>query len=37
VGVFEEVGHKRGAWRDVGWWQLPLQAPGSALRRLETD
>lgn len=24
VGVFSEVGHKHGAWRDVGWWQLRL-------------
>jgi phosphinothricin acetyltransferase len=24
VGVFEEVGHKFGAFRDVGWWQLRL-------------
>lgn len=21
VGVFREVGHKLGAWHDVGWWQ----------------
>jgi phosphinothricin acetyltransferase len=26
VGVFPAVGWKFGAWRDVGWWQLPLQA-----------
>jgi phosphinothricin acetyltransferase len=24
VGVLNEVGHKLGAWRDVGWWQLRL-------------
>ncbi len=24
IGVFEEVGHKLGHWRDVGWWQLRL-------------
>jgi len=24
VGAFEAVGYKRGAWRDVGWWQLSL-------------
>jgi phosphinothricin acetyltransferase len=24
VGVFTEVGHKLGAWRDVGWWQRKL-------------
>jgi phosphinothricin acetyltransferase len=25
VGVYESVGYKRGAWHDVGWWQLELQ------------
>jgi phosphinothricin acetyltransferase len=25
VGVYRDVGHKRGAWRDVGHWQLSLQ------------
>ena len=25
VGVYESVGYKHGAWRDVGWWQLELQ------------
>ncbi len=25
VGVYERVGFKAGAWRDVGWWQLRLQ------------
>lgn len=25
VGVYESVGYKHGAWRDVGWWQLALQ------------
>jgi L-amino acid N-acyltransferase YncA len=25
VGVYREVGHKHGAWHDVGWWQLALQ------------
>lgn len=24
VGVFRRAGHKLGAWRDVGWWQLAL-------------
>ncbi len=24
VGVFTEVGHKFGEWRDVGWWQRRL-------------
>lgn len=24
VGVFREVGHKLGDWRDVGWWQRAL-------------
>jgi L-amino acid N-acyltransferase YncA len=26
VGVYRSVGFKRGAWHDVGWWQLPLRA-----------
>jgi L-amino acid N-acyltransferase YncA len=26
VGVYPAVGWKLGAWRDVGWWRLPLQA-----------
>jgi phosphinothricin acetyltransferase len=24
VGVYERIGWKTGAWRDVGWWQLEL-------------
>jgi phosphinothricin acetyltransferase len=24
VGVFTEIGHKQGAWRDVQWWQRRL-------------
>ena len=27
VGVYGNVGHKHGAWHDVGWWQLPLRDP----------
>jgi L-amino acid N-acyltransferase YncA len=27
IGVYEKVGFKFGAWRDVGWWQKELQAP----------
>lgn len=27
VGVFRNVGHKAGAWRDTGWWQLELRPP----------
>jgi L-amino acid N-acyltransferase YncA len=26
VGVYRKVGHKLGAWHDVGWWQLALRA-----------
>ena len=26
LGVYEKVGFKFGAWRDVGWWQKELQA-----------
>lgn len=25
IGVYEKVGFKFGAWRDVGWWQKELQ------------
>jgi phosphinothricin acetyltransferase len=25
IGVYHAVGYKRGAWHDVGWWQLPLR------------
>ena len=25
IGVYRCVGHKMGAWRDVGWWHLVLQ------------
>jgi L-amino acid N-acyltransferase YncA len=25
LGVYRRVGFKRGAWRDVGWWQLTLR------------
>jgi L-amino acid N-acyltransferase YncA len=28
VGVQREIGWKRGAWRDVGWWQLELAPAG---------
>lgn len=24
VGVYRDIGYKAGAWRDVGWWRLPL-------------
>jgi phosphinothricin acetyltransferase len=26
LGVYRRVGYKQGAWHDVGWWQLALQA-----------
>lgn len=26
VGVYTDVGYKMGAWRDVGWWRLGLDA-----------
>jgi len=34
LGVYERVGFKHGAWRDVGWWQRDLQQgdPGAAPR-----
>jgi len=25
IGVYQNVGYKRGAWHDVGWWELALQ------------
>jgi L-amino acid N-acyltransferase YncA len=30
VGVYPAIGHKFGAWHDVGWWQKALQPPLSA-------
>jgi len=30
VGIYRRIGWKDGAWRDVGWWQLELQAAGEA-------
>ncbi len=27
LGVYRQVGFKCGQWRDVGWWQKPLQPP----------
>ena len=24
MGIYKNIGYKLGAWRDVGWWQLPL-------------
>lgn len=27
LGVYEKVGFKFGAWRDVGWWQCAIQPP----------
>lgn len=30
VGVYRRVGYKLGAWHDVGWWQLALQAEHGA-------
>ncbi len=29
VGIYRRIGFKAGAWRDVGWWQLELNATGS--------
>jgi phosphinothricin acetyltransferase len=30
VGVYRGIGHKYGAWHDVGWWQMALGAPREA-------
>lgn len=27
LGIYRNVGYKRGAWHDVGWWQRSLQSP----------
>lgn len=27
VGIFKNIGHKAGNWRDTGWWQLELRPP----------
>ena len=27
IGVYRNVGFKRGRWHDVGWWQKTLQLP----------
>jgi L-amino acid N-acyltransferase YncA len=27
IGVYPAIGFKRGAWHDVGWWQLRLLGP----------
>ena len=27
VGIFKNIGHKAGDWRDTGWWQLELRPP----------
>jgi L-amino acid N-acyltransferase YncA len=29
IGVYEKVGFKLGAWRDVGWWQKALRSYAS--------
>jgi L-amino acid N-acyltransferase YncA len=29
LGVYKCVGFKLGAWRDVGWWHLPLKKPSA--------
>lgn len=31
VGIYRRIGWKFGTWRDVGWWQLQLVAPGSGV------
>lgn len=31
VGVFQRIGWKAGAWRDVGWWQLDLLPSSKAV------
>lgn len=41
VGIYRGVGHKLGAWHDVGWWQLTLRPeianPPAPVTLRETD
>ncbi len=40
IGVYRNIGYKLGGWRDVGWWQCPLQEYADAPqppRRLADD
>ncbi len=30
VGIYRRVGHKLGAWRDVGWWELLMRESAAA-------
>ncbi|MCY4464783.1 MAG: GNAT family N-acetyltransferase [Chloroflexi bacterium] len=30
IGVFRNVGHKAGEWRDTGWWQLDMRPAPAA-------
>jgi L-amino acid N-acyltransferase YncA len=30
VGLYRQIGYKAGAWRDVSWWQLILEASDGA-------
>jgi phosphinothricin acetyltransferase len=32
VGTYREVGHKFGAWRDVGWWGRRIGEPGREVK-----
>ena len=32
IGIYRRVGYKLGAWHDVGWWQLSLRGPDTAVR-----
>ena len=34
-GVYHEVGHKLGAWHDVGWWELRLTSPDTTPGELQ--
>jgi phosphinothricin acetyltransferase len=37
VGVYKNIGWKRGAWHDVGWWQLELAPTSSQADASERD
>lgn len=30
IGVYKSIGFKSGEWRDVGWWNYPLQSLGDS-------
>jgi len=37
LGIYRNVGFKRGAWHDVGWWQKEIQRPSDPMPPLPFD